>query len=186
MDSLKKLDIENRRKYVMLITRRLIVSTGIALLIIGGIFAVPFFLENTRIMVSWLCLMCGIVGGFVSIQQRLKNISDNELLLLSGSWFQILLIPIYGGVFAFVLYLIFLSNLLSGSLFPVFYIPPKLENQLPWQYLPTFLKETVPNSGQDFAKLLFWCFVSGFSERFVPQIITEINNKAISTGSNND
>jgi hypothetical protein len=28
----------------------------------------------------------------------------------------------------------------------------------------------------DFAKLLFWCFVAGFSERFVPQIINKTLN----------
>ena len=35
----------------------------------------------------------------------------------------------------------------------------------------TFLNQTYPKSGPDLAKLLFWCFVAGFSERFVPQII---------------
>jgi hypothetical protein len=31
---------------------------------------------------------------------------------------------------------------------------------------------TYPQTGVDFAKLVFWCFVAGFSERFVPQIIS--------------
>ena len=50
-----------------------------------------------------------------------------------------------------------------------------------------FLKLTFPKSGPNVAKLIFWSFVAGFSERFVPQIIkktvegsTEKNNSSAS------
>jgi hypothetical protein len=85
-------------------------------------------------MVSWAWFGCGILGGFVSIQQRLKHFGDEELDLLSKSWFQILLIPIYGGIFALVLYIGLLSKIVEGPLFPQFAIPdfskplPSLEN----------------------------------------------------------
>ncbi len=34
-----------------------------------------------------------------------------------------------------------------------------------------WLINAFPETGKDVAKLLFWSFVAGFSERFVPQII---------------
>ncbi|MBP7902208.1 MAG: hypothetical protein KA015_05275 [Spirochaetes bacterium] len=162
-----------RRELVLIITKRLIILTMISLFAVGGILAIPLF-TDARIMFSWLCLLCGIIGGFVSIQQRLKKITDEELRLLSGSWFQVSLIPIYGGIFAFVIYLIFLSGFISSAVFPEFAYPPIKETGIDSDYFIVFLRDTVPKTGQDFTKLLFWCFVAGFSERFVPQIINEI------------
>jgi hypothetical protein len=107
----------------------------------------------------------------VSIQQRLKKLSDEELDLLSRSWFQILLIPIYGGIFSLVLYLGFLSEIIKGPLFPHFAIPPFSEPIPTPDDVIKFLQLTYPTSGQDVAKLLFWSFFAGFSERFVPQIL---------------
>lgn len=34
-----------------------------------------------------------------------------------------------------------------------------------------WMSETFPKAGPEVAKLFFWSFVAGFSERFVPQII---------------
>jgi len=174
----------SRRELIMIITKRLVLLTAAAILVVGGVFALPLFI-GSRIMVSWLCLLCGIIGGFVSIQQRLKGISDEELRLLSGSWYQTLLIPIYGGVFAFVLYLIFLSNFITSPMFPSFKYPDVPSFGLNYVYFVAFIRETVPKDGPDFAKLLFWCFVAGFSERFVPQIIGDLEGRVrkVSGGS---
>ncbi len=37
--------------------------------------------------------------------------------------------------------------------------------------LQAFFSQAYPASGPDLTKLLFWCVVAGFSERFVPQIL---------------
>ncbi|HWR01254.1 MAG TPA: hypothetical protein VN371_05275 [Chlorobaculum sp.] len=151
------------------VTERLVLMSFCALLMIGSIFGVTLFF-GLKLMLSWLCFCCGLTGGFVSIQQRLRKLGDEELELLSKSWFQVLLIPIYGGIFSLVLYVGFLSEIIKGSLFPQFSI-------LPFSAVPTtedairFLQTTCPASGQDLAKFLFWSFVAGFSERFVPQLI---------------
>lgn len=129
-------------------------------------------------MVSWACFGCGLVGGFVSIQQRLKNISPEELALLSNSWFQVLLIPIYGGIFALVLYIVFLSEIVKGPLFPQFSIPDFKTPMPSTEDLMSFFSKTYPSSGKDLAKLLFWSFAAGFSERLVPQIIRKFEDKA--------
>ena len=128
-------------------------------------------LRGDRFMVSWACFGCGLLGGFVSIQQRLKKFGDEELELLSQSWFQILLIPIYGGIFAGVLYIGFLSNIVEGALFPKF-ASPSFSQPIPSaEDVRAFLSRTYPATGADLAKLLFWSFIAGFSERLVPQII---------------
>jgi hypothetical protein len=36
---------------------------------------------------------------------------------------------------------------------------------------------TYPTTGVDVAKLIFWSFVAGFSERLVPQIISNTEKK---------
>jgi len=128
-------------------------------------------------MVSWACFGCGLVGGFVSIQQRVKNFGDEELELLSLSWFQILLIPVYGGIFALVLYLGFLSRIVEGPLFPSF-AGPAFSQPIPsTQDVAAFFAQTYPATGADLTKLLFWSFLAGFSERFVPQILDRVQSK---------
>ena len=156
------------------VTKRLILMTLFGLLVIGLVFGATLVFGK-RFMVSWACFGCGLVGGFVSIQQRLKRIPDEELELLSRSWFQILLIPVYGGVFAMVLYLAFLGGIIEGAMFPRFSVP---EFAVPpsSQDMKNLFTSTYPTTGVDLAKLIFWTFIAGFSERFVPQIISKTTN----------
>jgi hypothetical protein len=163
-----------RYSRLLKVTKRLILMTLCGLLVVGGFFGATL-LFGKKFMVSWACFGCGLVGGFVSIQQRLKKIPDEELELLSRSWFQILLIPVYGGVFALILYLAFLGNIVEGAMFPRFSIP---EFSVPpsAQDMKNLFTATYPTAGVDLAKLIFWSFIAGFSERFVPQIISKTTN----------
>jgi hypothetical protein len=166
---------DTRCQRLLTITRRLVIMTVIAVGLVGGVFGITL-IAGQRFMVSSACFACGLVGGFVSIQQRLKKVSNEELELLSRSWFQILLIPIYGGIFALVLYLAFLGNIVQGATFPrfsmpEFSVPPGTED------MKRLFNATYPSTGVDFAKLIFWCFVAGFSERLVPQIISKTGSK---------
>ncbi|ARM31903.1 hypothetical protein [Prosthecochloris sp. HL-130-GSB] len=167
----------NRIKLIHTITQRLIIMTAAALLLLSVIFALNYYFDQ-RFMITWAGLLCGVIGGFVSMQQRLRSVSDQELELLSASWFQILLIPVFGGVFALVLYVILLSGIVSGHIFPEFYFPQRPESGPDSAYILEVLTKTYPNSGEDLAKLLFWLFVAGFSERFVPQIISKVTSSA--------
>lgn len=159
-----------RSERLLTITKRLIIMTSVSLLLLMILFGLTLYRGN-RFMVSWACFGCGLVGGFVSIQQRLRKFENEELDLLSKSWFQIILIPVYGGIFAVILYLCFLSKIVEGPLFPHFAGPPFTEPIPTTDDVRNFLAQTYPSSGSDLAKVLFWSFVSGFSERFVPQII---------------
>jgi len=162
---------------ILVVSKNLLLFTAATLVATAAVFGVGLFFE--RFPVSWFCFQCGIVGGFVSIQQRLKTVSDEELVYLSQSWAAILVVPVFGGVFALVLYVLFLAGIIEGSLFPKMAIPEFGADGLRTSAeLRRFFLETYPNSGSDFAKLTFWCFVAGFSERFVPQIIQRVGERA--------
>ena len=170
---------EIRRKQLLIISKRLLIFAALSLVVTSLIFGLTLFF-NERLMISWLAFECGIIGGFVSIQQRLWKIDSEELNLLSESWATILVIPIYGGIFSLLLYVLFLAGLIQGHLFPSFYIP-EFNTPPTTDDLVSFLPKTYPTQGSDVAKLIFWTFVGGFSERFVPQIIQQVTDSTQKT-----
>ncbi|MDF2155027.1 hypothetical protein [Vibrio sp. CAU 1672] len=192
---------QERQFALQTITQRLVIFTGSVLLLIAlglyvgltqrtdNLYAEPHCLieksvEPDRYLLdcsqnpgkpqtqerSYLVLLvfaAGLLGGFVSIQQRLPKISAKELSVLSSSWISVTLIPINGGIFALVLMLSFVGGIIQGELFPVYH-DLNIANA---DDFSEWLKRGYPVSGTDVGKLLFWSFVSGFTERFVPQII---------------
>jgi len=167
---------DNRTRRLLTISKRLLIFAALSLVVTFIVLGITFFLRE-RLMISWLVFQCGIIGGFVSIQQRLKQIDSEELKLLSESWATILVIPIYGGIFSLVLYMLFLSGIIQGHLFPDFSITD-FSNPPTTRDVVVFLTKTYPSQGSDIAKLIFWSFVAGFSERFVPQIIHTVSQNA--------
>ena len=166
-----------KHENLLKVTRKLLIFVIITMILTTVLFGLTFFGVLDRFFVSWLAFQCGIIGGFVSIQQRINKIDDEELSILAESWTSILLIPVFGGIFSLILYILFLSNLIQSSLFPAFYIPEFSIPKVTVDDIQRFLTESYPKTGQDFAKLVFWSFVAGFSERFVPQIIQTISSK---------
>ena len=154
----------DRNNEYNIITKRLIILLTIPL-VFTGVMCFATFKFNCRFMVSWFVMQCGFIGGFVSIEQRLKNADENELSRLSGSWFSLILVPIFGGIFALVLYMMFLAGIIEGRIFPEFYIPEFSQKPIE-EDIKKLLIHTYPLQGADFAKLAFWSFMSGFSERF--------------------
>jgi hypothetical protein len=123
-----------------------------------------------RIMVSWACFGCGMLGGFISVQQRLKTFGRADLELMSRLLFEIVLIPVYGGLFALALCVGFLSQIVTGALFPQLAVAPV---HFPATAdLQAFFGQSYPASDGDLAKPMFWRLVVEFFERFVPQIIS--------------
>ena len=174
----------NRIEKIHTLTKRLILMTAASVLVFAAIFGICLIFKM-RFWMTGTAFLCGIIGGFVSIQQRIRKVSDEELTLLAKSWFQILLIPIFGGVFSLVLYCILLSGILTGNLFPEFCFPLPPDTGPDNNYMIALFTKTYPKTGQDFAKFLFWAFVAGFSERFVPQIISKVTT-TITKSDNSD
>ncbi len=150
----------------------------------------------------------GIIGGFVGLQRRLKSMSQDDLELLANSWVYVCLSPLVGGVLAVVLYVLFISELVSGHLFPEFVAdcprpgaaegaigpttnaapsenpvggsPPTGLADCSKQATQKGFSEIFKVHGQavDYAKMMVWSFVAGFSERFVTDIISKFESSA--------
>ena len=166
------MDVIERQRHLNRVTRMLVLLTGIGL----GVIAIALYKlvaqaeqpERTYLMLY--VFAAGLMGGFVSLQQRLPGLTLTELRELSQSWFTVLMVPINGGVFAIVLHLMFTAGLLEGAMFPKMAQPTFDQAEVVGSFY-NWLVNTMPATGPDVAKLLFWSFVAGFSERFVPQII---------------
>jgi hypothetical protein len=155
------------------VSDRLVWSLGalVAIAIPGGLYA---FYGHHTVPTPLAVLFAGFVGGFVGIQRRLKELSEQDLSLMANSWVCILLSPVAGAILAEILFLLFVSGLLSGALFPNF--KPDFPNG-PGHELKT-LFEVHCDTPADYAKIIFWSFVAGFSEKFVTNIMGALESRA--------
>jgi hypothetical protein len=155
------------------VTRRLFLA--ICMLLVVAVAIMIFGISESRFVAPAAVLTSGFIGGFVGLQRRLKELTVEDLELMGSSWICTLLSPLVGGVLAFLLYILFLSGLLSGQLFPQFAIDT---GQFSANGFGSLFFQHAANYN-DYAKLLFWCFVAGFSERFVTDIIGRFEGTAI-------
>lgn len=119
-------------------------------------------------------LLLGALGSFIAQQRRLKDFSEEDLQLFKDSWIYMWLSPVVGSILAGILYLIFLGDLLAGELFPKFKIP---DGEKPYWSIK-ILFDVASNTPSTYAKLLFWSFVAGYSERFVIDIVGRFQSQA--------
>lgn len=146
--------------------RLLIVLVGVLIALVALTFAPIYGVAPP--VVAPVVLLVGAIGGFVSIQRRIKTLSEDDLALIAGSINYLLLAPLVGGILALILYLLFLSGLIKGDIFPQF-IPPEAGKVEIKGLLALF--EYRGEKPTDYAKLLFWSFLGGYSEKFVVDII---------------
>lgn len=118
------------------------------------------------------CFSVGIIGGFVGLQRRLKKMTEEDLTLLAHSWVYVCLAPLVGGILAVLTYVLFVSGLLAGDLFPKFVADADAASH---QGLSAIF--AIHGEAADYGKMLFWCFISGFSERFATDIISRFESQ---------
>jgi hypothetical protein len=80
-----------------------------------------------------IVVFAGVTGAFVSMQQRIQSFVYSgdpvmDLSMMTHGWLSIFLSPLSGAIFAVILYLFFAGNLLSGVIFPEFFVSPTLGN----------------------------------------------------------
>lgn len=156
-------------------SHKLLFALVILVLLMFGILGVASLPFVDRVFVFPTVMIAGMIGAFVSLQRRLKSLPVEDLRLLTESSLYPWLSPLAGGLLASVLYLLFLSGLLGGALFPVFEIQNGTEATT--HGLQNLLEMFAPKSA-DYGKLLFWSFVAGFSEKFVVDIIGRFEKQA--------
>jgi hypothetical protein len=134
-------------------------------------------LISTNWATSAAVVLSGTIGGFIGLQRRLKELTVEDLRVLANSWVQICLPPLIGGVLAMLLYVIFLSGLVSSPLFPHFAADPSTREGCEAPHFRILLCHHGADFGE-YAKLVFWSFVAGFSEHFVTDIIGRFEGEA--------
>lgn len=184
--------LSDRQEMIRIVSNRLFVALFILLSIsmIGGYLTWSGHQLSTG-ATNWMVILCGAIGGFISLQRRLKTLQSEDLLLLARSWVYVLLSPLVGGILALLLYFLFISGLLEGDLFPDFSTsqPIDPETGLAIQSAAdstsrtglTVLFEVQGVGYKDYAKLVFWCFLAGYSESFVTNIISNFESAADKT-----
>ena len=125
------------------LTKRAVIVTSAAVLLIaaaivvnvGGTFLIPGVDQYSAVVVTVLTVaLAGIVGGCVSMLQRIQAApTDGDALFnlaaLTNGWRGILLSPLYGGIFACLLFILFAAGILNGSVFPTIVTPSRMSSQ---------------------------------------------------------
>ncbi len=124
------------------------------------------FIILTRLAIFSIMMAFGALGAAVSVISRTR---DNKSVLSNISLAEVLSIQTIGAIFACILGLAFMGNLLSGAIFP----NPSVFYRI--IYIPAA-----------FAKLLVWAFIAGFSERLVPNVLNNLIKKAEENNENAD
>lgn len=123
-----------------------------------------------RYPISWFIIVVALVGSLVNEPFRADkaNVTPTHGLFTYSIWKGAVAV-----VFAFLLYLLFMSGLVSGDVFPTFsYI--EVGNGGDYVSMEEFLIKVKPASYKDVAKVLVWSFIAGYSERFVPNLISRV------------
>lgn len=154
----------------------------IAMFAFLSIYSIGLYLAIVQGLLSPLraVLFAGAMGGFISVQRRIQSVTDHgeslvglfELSSLSTP-FSSLWAPVSGAIFAVILYAMFAGQLLSGDVFPKFQ-PDGTHSGV---FLQLFCRACGPVGNDNAAKLVLWCFVAGFAERFVPDALARFVSK---------
>ena len=127
--------------------------------------------------VHWMVFLLGTIGSVANNYRRLQRLPSDTSAIADKSMSRLVTIQLYvspfiGGIFALVLYMLFVGGILKGALFPDF---PDLHK---YESVSKFIESAKPTMVSDAAKLMFWSFVAGFSETFVPNIIDKLAKEA--------
>ena len=132
-----------------------------------------------------IVIFAGMTGAFASILRRIQlaqvqsaSVQSDTVANLSSlgvGQLSVFLALASGAIFPVVLLLLFIGGMLQGALFPEMYTPNESDEGM--KFLD-FALDTAPMSGVDFAKLLVWSFMSGFAERFVPDVLDRFVSRA--------
>ena len=180
------------------IVNRLFIVIMAAVFVLVVCFGVAYWRGSLGGSTIAAVIFAGTIGGFVSFIQRLQAIPEGTDQLNSILAFQttrythLYTSPLAGAVFAVVLYFALLGQLISGAVFPKWHPqekPPTTGAQIVADDAGTdenltvlrILSEAHPEGPPDYALLFVWCFLAGFLERWVPDHLTRIANRAQNT-----
>lgn len=167
--------LDERLEMIRVISNRLCIALAVLLtVLVIGAYLVSAGRATAVGGTSWMVLLTGVLGGFIGLQRRLKEMEHDDLLLLARSWVYVLLSPLVGGVLALLLFVLFISGLVEGDLFPRFAADAATDGDTANSLIKLVQIHAV--SYEEYAKLVFWCFLAGYSEKFVTNIISRFES----------
>ena len=156
----------------------------VVILVLFGVFIGLGIAYPERLAALVLSFLSGAIGGSLSLLKRIRKAELSVLKEVASSLVTTLMPFLYGGILALITYLLFLGDVLTGenggglftsNLFPLFTDPPGDSAQAGIN-MGTII-QTKPQSVKDFALLLIWSVVAGYSEKFVDQILRTLEQK---------
>jgi hypothetical protein len=156
----------------------LFASTIGVVLFIAAILLIAHFRQGDLPILAFVALS-GALGGFVSSLSRLYSLKELPALLMKKDFHSMrnrfvamysLIPPLIGAIGAVVVYVVVAGGLIQGELFAKFECFKGEGNCDSFGGLLMFGPSTVT----DYAKVLVWGFISGFSERFFPGVMESL------------
>ena len=120
--------------------------------------------------ISWFIIVAAVVGSVVNEPFRHGEIQRESARWVVGYVIWKSTVSI---VLAFVLYMMFIAGLISGDMFPRFNMTT-LDTGGKYVSMKEFATKVKPESYKDVAKIIVWSFVSGYSEKYVPNLISQM------------
>lgn len=154
--------------------------------------AVTLYIFPSHMGTLLFALLAGGMGAGVSLARGSAGLGEAELNTLLRSPWNLAVVEVVAAVMAGIVYLLFLAGILTGdgggglftsNLFPKFSGPTAPAETL--LDIRTVL-QIRPASIQDFGKLVIWCFVAGYSDKFAPNILGVLENRASNRDDNGE
>ena len=165
--------------------RLLVMWLFISTLVVGlGFLMLVLYFDVTGrggVTITIAVIVAGAGGGFVSSLRRLYSFQDifprrEYVQLFRKMNFYVVaysFVPaVVGMIGAVMIYLVFAAGILKDDLFPEFHCA--IEKCTDFH---DFVSYWSPKDSAAFAKAIVWGFISGFSERFVPDILNRLASK---------
>ncbi|MBZ5724555.1 MAG: hypothetical protein LAP87_06115 [Acidobacteriia bacterium] len=123
-------------------------------------------------------IYAGVMGGAVSCTRRLGAVPTRgdalgSIHALKNSRYVLYFAPLTGAVFAVITMLLFIGHVITGTVFPAFQDLAAAGHGR-WPFVDTL----VPANSQAYALLFLWCFIAGFAERFIPDTLAQLTQRA--------
>jgi hypothetical protein len=118
-------------------------------------------------------MAAGAFGAITLMLRRLQVVEwkgnpDIAMIDVRGTGWLLVLKTVVAAIFALLLYLLFAGNLVAGDMFP----------ELKRDCLHACMYCRIPTDGGQLGKLLFWSFLAGYSEKFVPSRLEQLEKQA--------
>lgn len=180
--------INGRKKFVIISMIILVIIGTLPFSNLSQYFPSLYNSENeTAIKFLLIIMYSGITGTAISLLQRIEKASNiaphftdsaldaHDISLNMSNWYVLSLLA-SGAIFALLVYFIAIAGV-----FNIVDLLPELEPGSNTKYTDAnkIFKQVVimPDNPKDFAKLLIACFLSGFAERLIPDMLDSLIKK---------